>query len=78
MSAFPDPEVTNREGQAMQVGAQLYLGYGPLTFGDTGRRNQQGRPVRDTVLNANPRRTAVGEVAEEACDHGAGRLRGGD
>lgn len=26
------PEVTNREGRTTPVGAQLYLGYGPLTF----------------------------------------------
>jgi CRISPR-associated protein Cmr1 len=43
----------------MQIGAQLYLGYGPLTFGDTGGRNQQGRPIKGTVLNADPKRTAI-------------------
>jgi CRISPR-associated protein Cmr1 len=56
---LPHPEVTNREGQVMPIGAQLYLGYGPLTFGDTGRRNQQGRPIKDTVLNTDPKRTAI-------------------
>jgi len=58
---LPHCEVTNRQGEVMQIGAQLYLGYGPLTFGDTGRRNQQGRPTKDTVLNQDPKRSAIAE-----------------
>ncbi len=42
------PEVTNAAGQAMRIGAQLYLGYGPLGF-----------RAGNTVLNGDPPRTAI-------------------
>lgn len=45
---IPHPEVTNHAGQVMQIGAQLYLGYGPLTY-------RQG----NTALNNAPPRTAI-------------------
>ena len=61
---LPHPEVTNAQGNVMNIGVQLYLGYGPLAFGDTGRRAQNGAPVRDTILNRNPLRTAI---ADDAC-----------
>jgi len=62
---LPHSEVTNHQGEVMQIGAQLYLGYGPLTFGDTGRRNQQGRPIRDTVLNQDPKRSAIADSTSQ-------------
>ncbi len=38
------PEVTNKKGEAMPVGAELYLGYGPLNYDNIQRK---------TVLKAN-------------------------
>ncbi len=65
MIRLPHPEVTNQQGDVMNIGAQLYLGYGPLTVGDTGRRNQQGRPISDTSLNQEPKRTAIADKASQ-------------
>jgi len=48
------PEVTNRDGKPMKVGAELYLGYGPLAY---------DRAARSTVLKANAAIQA-GESAE--------------
>jgi CRISPR-associated protein Cmr1 len=62
---LPHLEVTDRQGEVKNIGAQLYLGYGPLTFGDTGRRNQQGRPISDTKLNQEPQRTAIADRASQ-------------
>jgi CRISPR-associated protein Cmr1 len=41
------PEVTNRQGEAMPVGAHLYLGYGPLTY---------SRELRSTALKGTDER----------------------
>lgn len=60
------PEVDNPRG----VGAALYLGFGPLTHGDTGKTNERGLPIKDTVLaevKASPdrlKRTAIDEKAK--------------
>lgn len=40
------PEVDAPNG----VGAELYLGFGPLTYGETGKTNAKGFPIKDTVL----------------------------
>ncbi len=47
-----DPKVFHKEvGKGgRKVGAHLYLGFGPLTHGDTGRRRQDGTPIKDTVF----------------------------
>jgi len=55
------PEVTSRKGEPMQIGAQLYLGYGPLTFGETQRRDQRGQVIKGTVLSSDPKRSAVAD-----------------
>ena len=49
------PEVHNRDGRQMPVGAQLYLGYGPLGF-------RQGA----TALNTDPVRSAIAETQPNA------------
>lgn len=49
-SRLEHPEVKNPEGRPRPVGAQLYLGYGPLTY-------RQG----NTALNNNPIRTAIND-----------------
>lgn len=45
---LPHPEVTDKAGKVMAIGAQLYLGYGPLTFAKGG-----------TALSDQPARTAI-------------------
>lgn len=58
-SREPHPEVT-RNDSVMQIGAQLYLGYGPLDHGDTGQINKHnGKPKKGTILSKDPQRTAV-------------------
>lgn len=53
---IPHPEVTNGAGAPMSIGAQLYLGYGPLTFksGKTSLNTDAGRsalaPGEDGLL----------------------------
>ena len=48
------PEVTNRQGQAVAVGSNLYLGYGPLTFqagaGTALKKNAAIQAGEDAVL----------------------------
>lgn len=48
------PEVKNREGRLMPVGAQLYLGYGPLTYRQGG-----------TALNNDPPRSAIADGPDQ-------------
>lgn len=43
---IPHCEVNNQKG----VGAELYLGFGPLTHGDTGKTTNNGFPIKDTIL----------------------------
>ena len=59
-----DTKIPHKE-VGKDVGAELYLGFGPLTYGETGKTNAKGFPIKDTILSPikgsenGQRRTAI-------------------
>lgn len=45
-----DNAISHQETDVPKIGAELYLGFGPLTRGDTGKKTNNGKPIKDTIF----------------------------